>query len=338
MLSRALHPHYPFRTSPQACAFTLIEQLVVISIISTLMGLLLPAVQSAREAGRRASCGNNIKQIALACLLHENTHGHFPSGGWGWAWMGDPDRGFGTDQPGGWTFGVLPFLELQTLRDIGAGETFEQKKASRVILAAQPVGMFKCPTRARPALCDYRGTNIGGNEKINMTETADITTAMRGDYAINAGSQSTNQLFRGPPTLEDGDSGAYGWPSTADHDGISYQRSLVRAAQITDGLSKTVLLGEKYINVTHYTDGRDFSENSNLYTGYENDNHRVTADAPQRDQADLTIGTIFGSGHATLFGMAMTDGSIRFTAFSVDPAVWIALGGRSDGQYTSSDF
>ena len=86
---------YTGKQRVDARGFTLVELLVVIAIISTLMGLLLPAVQSAREAGRRASCGNNIKQVALAALIHENTNRHFPSGGWGWAWVGDPDRGSG---------------------------------------------------------------------------------------------------------------------------------------------------------------------------------------------------------------------------------------------------
>ena len=61
--------------------FTLVELLVVIAIIGTLVGLLLPAVQSAREAGRRTSCINNQKQIALACLSHELVTKHFPCGG-----------------------------------------------------------------------------------------------------------------------------------------------------------------------------------------------------------------------------------------------------------------
>jgi prepilin-type N-terminal cleavage/methylation domain-containing protein len=75
--------------------FSLVEALVVIAIIGLLVALLLAGVQAAREAARRMQCQNQLKQIALAALLHENTHRHLPAGGWGNQWVGDPDRGFG---------------------------------------------------------------------------------------------------------------------------------------------------------------------------------------------------------------------------------------------------
>ena len=81
-------------------AFTLVELLVVIAIIGILVALLLPAIQAAREAARRATCVNQLKQIALAWQLHHDTHKFFPSGGWGYRYMADPDRGFGEKQPG----------------------------------------------------------------------------------------------------------------------------------------------------------------------------------------------------------------------------------------------
>ena len=86
---------YPAR-SPRERGFTLVELLVVIAIIGILIALLLPAVQAAREAARRVQCANQIRQLATGSLLHLDSQGHLPCGGWKWTWVGDPDRGFGS--------------------------------------------------------------------------------------------------------------------------------------------------------------------------------------------------------------------------------------------------
>ena len=99
--------------------FTLVELLVVITIIGILIALLLPAVQTAREAARRMQCNNNLKQLALGCLNHESANRFLPTGGWGYAYAGDPDRGFDNRQPGGWLFNILPYIEQQSLHDLG---------------------------------------------------------------------------------------------------------------------------------------------------------------------------------------------------------------------------
>src|SRR5262245_9981649 len=101
-------------------AFTLVELLTVSAVISMLAAILLPAIQSAREAARSIQCKNNLKQLALAALNHHNGQGHFPTGGWGWYWLGDPDRGFGKDQPGGWMFNLLPYCEQAQLYQLAS--------------------------------------------------------------------------------------------------------------------------------------------------------------------------------------------------------------------------
>ncbi|MGH7194637.1 MAG: type II secretion system protein, partial [Candidatus Saccharimonadales bacterium] len=96
---------------PNTAGFTVLELLVVISIIGMVVSLLLPAVQQAREAGRRVQCQNNLKQQALAVQGIESATGRYPTAGWGAWWVGDPDRATGVHQPGGWVYCTLPYLE-----------------------------------------------------------------------------------------------------------------------------------------------------------------------------------------------------------------------------------
>jgi prepilin-type N-terminal cleavage/methylation domain-containing protein len=113
--------------------FTLVELLVVIAIIGILVALLLPAIQAARESARRTQCKNNVKQMSLGFLLHEESHRFYPSSGWGYRWMADPDRGVGRSQPGGWAFTILPYMEQTATQAIGKG------------LDARGAGEFKRP-------------------------------------------------------------------------------------------------------------------------------------------------------------------------------------------------
>jgi len=124
--------------------FTLIELLVVIAIIGILVSLLLPAVQTTREAARRTECMNNLKQLGMACLEHAEVRGYLPTGGWAWGWAGEPDRGFSKKQPGGWHYNILPFLELQDLHDRGSGGKNQTLGGVRV---QSPVVLFHCPSR-----------------------------------------------------------------------------------------------------------------------------------------------------------------------------------------------
>src|SRR6478609_1570608 len=90
--------------------FTLVELLVVIAIIGTLLGLMLAAVQASRESARATQCTNNLRQLSHALLLHHNSHQHFPSGGWSYRCLPEPDAGDGKYQPGSWIYGILAEL------------------------------------------------------------------------------------------------------------------------------------------------------------------------------------------------------------------------------------
>ena len=131
-------------------AFTLVELLVVIAIIGILIGLLLPAINAAREAGRRMQCSNNLKQLGLGCIHHEGTVGFLPTGGWAYYWTGDPDMGFGRSQPGGWTYTILPWIEYKSMFDLGTGQNVAQKKVAFAQRGQMAIPTLYCPTR-RPA-------------------------------------------------------------------------------------------------------------------------------------------------------------------------------------------
>jgi prepilin-type processing-associated H-X9-DG protein len=128
----------------------LVELLVVIAIIGILISLLLPAVQAAREAARRAQCVNNLKQLALGCLNHESAVKTFPTAGWAAPCIGHPDAGVGVTQPGGWLFNIMPYIEEAQLYKSQAGLTGATLLGAAKATVTTPLAAFYCPSR-RPA-------------------------------------------------------------------------------------------------------------------------------------------------------------------------------------------
>jgi prepilin-type N-terminal cleavage/methylation domain-containing protein/prepilin-type processing-associated H-X9-DG protein len=314
-------------------AVTLIEVLVVIAIIAILMAILVPAVQKVREASKLTECANNLRQIGIALHNNHDTYQHLPSGGWGWSWVGMPDRGTGPDQPGNWLYNVLPYVDQGAYRRLGAGETSPRLEQSMLTLLATPLPIFNCPSRRNGG--PYEGqpqysTYLVGVGPTGGTTTITASQLARGDYAANAGSQGFNELSAGPATLKQGDSPNYPWPSTASCTGVIFQRSVVSLKHVTRGTSNTFLIGERYISANHYFDGLDIGDNEAMYVGFDNDGFRVTIEPPHRDQAGYQNARIFGSNHSAGVNMLYCDGSVRFVAFDVDPDVFMDAGRRAD--------
>ena len=178
-------------------AFTIVELLITISIIALLVGLLLPGIQAARESSRRSHCQSNLRQIALSLLLFHDTYNVFPNGGWGHEWVGDPDQGAGSRQPGGWLYDVLPNVEERDLHDLGAMLTGADAVAAYSHRMQSPLPLFVCPSR-RPcatwevaAIYDWVRT---------PKPWGAVTEVARADYAINAGTSGLLN-FPGPKDL-----------------------------------------------------------------------------------------------------------------------------------------
>ena len=298
--------------------FTLVELLVVIAIIGILVALLLPAVQAAREAARRGTCQNNLRQVALAMQSHHSTYGRFPSGGWGFVWTGDPDRGTGRDQPGGWAYSILPYLEQTTLKQLGQGQPEDTKRELAARVSQTPIASLNCPSRRTLGLYPY-----GGSHEVRNAEPAE--SVFKTDYAANAGDLVVGGL--GPETLAEADDGTYDWGNSADATGVFYPRSEIGIANIPDGTSNTYLVGEKRC----LTDGYDWGDDQHAFLGHGNDTARYTSlDLPIVPDGQSAGHRQFGSAHAAGCYFAFADGSVRLLNYDTDPEIHRRNGTRSD--------
>jgi prepilin-type N-terminal cleavage/methylation domain-containing protein len=284
-------------------AFTLVELLVVIAIIGTLVGLLLPAVQAAREAARRCGCLNNTTQLGLALHNHEFHTGHFPAG------VTNPDgpiRNEAVGQHLSWTVQVLPYMEqtnLFRMFDQQAGAYAEVNDKLR----RANIAVLRCPSSPGP-----RGGDQDGNSAIGWSSYAGCHNSIEA-------------------------------PIDVGNDGLLFLNSRIRFDDILDGSSHTLLVSEHVFEdpdpnngvspvelgwpsgtrATLRNTGRIESPSKWRVTG-------LVEDAPA-EKGPLTVGG-FGSYHPGAAVVSMADGSTRAISHLINPEVLHALGSRAGGE------
>lgn len=340
--------YWPLRSRMRSCncnrpvakspGFTLVELLVVIAIIGVLVSLLLPAVQAAREAARRAQCTNNLKQIGLGIMLHNDSQKHLPTGGWGWNWAGDPDRGFGKDQPGGWVYNILPYVEQGNLRMLGSGITnAAQRRAALTDLCQRPLSLFNCPSRRGSILFPVSYDNFSGR----LQNTDHLESVARADYAINGGANGAfNQNKQGPPNV--GQADKWAWPDPTFLTGVCFMRSMIELRQVTDGTSNTYLVGEKMIQADRYDTNDPKGDNLPMYVGEDFDTTRYTGEnnqivnpgdgyPPRQDRVGFSNHLLFGGPHSGGLNMLFCDSTVRTVNYDIDEQIHLRFGDRQDG-------
>jgi prepilin-type N-terminal cleavage/methylation domain-containing protein len=306
-----LRPRHRCALAARPCAFTLVELLVVIAIIGILVALLLPAVQAAREAARRTHCTNNLKQIGLAVHNFHDTYGRMPPGRW---W----------NESATWFALILPQMEEEDAYNLWvyqfpASYYHPINKAAREFTPP----MYLCPSRGRSP----------GTLSNDVSEGGESTPGACGDYAGNWGSN----WDRNKPNIINGVIGnSITYPKYTDawSGGIEFR-------EITDGLSKTLLAGEKHIptgalygavaDVSIYNG--DFGSSFCL-AGLNFPIARGPEDPIGEGKKRPTDWVYFGSWHPGICQFVRCDGSVRSLGVEIDLETLGRLAQRNDARFT----
>jgi prepilin-type N-terminal cleavage/methylation domain-containing protein len=293
--------------------FTLVELLVVIAIIGILVALLLPAVQAAREAARRMSCGNNSKQIGLALHNYHDIHKQFPSG---WLWDGGSNW-----ETWSWSTLILPFMEQQgTYNQLGIGDlnlwqyydvTGPDWLRVKGVLET-PLKSFICPSDTgfyKPGLIHNDRRFDGGR--------AFAAHAYRPGMSNYMGNMGFRQRVRAQQNIAGG---------------IFAGNSEVTIGGITDGTSNTILVGERDTQLCRsgsWVGIRNAAGNGSrgVYTSVAWARPQINApDPPFGWGSDRGCGEGYASMHPTGCHVTMCDGAVRFLSETIDH-VWNGAGG-----------
>jgi prepilin-type N-terminal cleavage/methylation domain-containing protein len=332
------------RISSFARGFTLIELLVVMAIIGILMSLLLPAVQSAREAARTADCKNRVRQLALATHMHHDALGYFPPARYESRPDASPADRCGLETPT-WLARVMPYIEQTAL-----GQQWDFSKPwhqhPEAVRTAIP-DIFLCPSRragTRPlGTRSLRTSATSGGGRLPCgcplpPRAADVTLDVEGalsDYAGNHGDltpgasglptdfyfggNGTGVIISTRPKCQDGKAIA-----TLDR---------IRMASVLDGTSNTFLFGEKFVSSTGIG---QFPEDSPAYDGdHLPASCRLAgpglrlANGPSDLLADMFS---FGSWHPAGVHFALVDGSVRLFSPETDTKLLGSLSNRGDSR------
>lgn len=340
--------------------FTLVELLVVIAIIGVMVGLLLPAVQAAREAARRMSCGNNLKQLSLACHMFHDTYKKFPYG----ILRNDslfphPDLGkTGTPNPASRRYALmhqlLPYIEQEALWNRFDQFVFNNNRKDPATMGPDWVGEFFLKQVVPTMVCP---SNPGGF----WNESSDPTSSglyFRGHYYGCAGTRSYPRVATdGRPSLFNPFAPAQPNPTAgnAASDGLFTRCKRYGMSDALDGTTNTLLLGERQFfdqvfDTSPVVDDR-IRDWGWVWFGGEGDanlstsvsiNFRLPANfdtlggSTQQLLFDDRINA-FGSMHSGGANFAQADGSVRFITQSISPITFRALGTRA-GSESIGDF